>query len=98
MKMVKIRADVFDCRGDGNPFVRIAAGSLHDEGDAEAQRQLALGNADVVDVVAEQAPAEAAAPAAAPAPAEAQSEAAAPAPAEPAAETATAGKKSKSAA
>ena len=94
MKMVKIRADVFDCRGDGNPFVRMAAGSLYDESDADAQRQLALGNADVVDVVAEQAPAEAAAPA----PAEAQPEAAAPAPAEPAAEAAPAVKKSKSAA
>lgn len=60
MKKIRILADVFATDGHGNPSIAMAAGSLHDE-TPDATRQLAIGNAEQVDVEAtvEQAVAEA---------------------------------------
>lgn len=89
MKKVKIRNNVWDTNGGGNPFVVFAAGELY-EHTPQSNLQVVLGNAELVDVE-DETPAEPAAPAPAPAPAEAPAPAAEAAPAEaPAAEPAAA--------
>jgi hypothetical protein len=94
MKKVKIRNNVWDTNGGGNPFVVFAAGELYEQ-NPQSNLQVTLGNAELVDVEDEK-PAEPAAPAPAPAPAEAPAPAAEAAPAEaPAAEPAPATKAAK---
>lgn len=55
MKKIRIKADVFATDATGNPAVVMAANSMHEES-ADALRQVALGNAEVVEV-ADEAPA-----------------------------------------
>jgi len=57
-QMVKIRSHVFHTKGNGNPYIRLAAGSLHEQSE-DTLREVALCNADLVD--AEAAPTEPAA-------------------------------------
>lgn len=48
MQMVKIKNSVFDC-DNGNPFTRFKAGETYEQ-TPDALRQVALGNAELVDV------------------------------------------------